>query len=61
MPPETVMQSIAAHDGGAQLSAIPLGLCRAIGAREPEVRRFATTTGYRLVSLREASSRLQIV
>ncbi|QDV57758.1 hypothetical protein Mal33_37720 [Rosistilla oblonga] len=60
MPPETITQSIAAPDGGAEPSAIPLGLCGAIGAREPEVRRFATTSGYRLVSLRDLSNSLQL-
>ncbi len=31
MPPETVMQWIAAPDGGAQQTAIPLGLWRVVG------------------------------
>ena len=53
MPPETVMQWIAAPDGGADRSAIPLGLRGAIGARDPEVRRCATTSGYHLASLRD--------
>ncbi len=52
MPLETITQSIAPPDGGAEPSAIPLGLCCVIGAREPEVGRCATTSGYRLVSLR---------
>ncbi len=52
MPPESVIQSIAGLGGGAGRSAIPLGLCCAMGSHTG-VRRCATTSGYRLESLRD--------
>ncbi len=38
----------------------PVGIVLRNEARDPEVRRCATTSGYRLVSLRDLSNSLQL-